>query len=186
VTKRADYIARTDGTRTFPWRVFMVAPDAASLVENDLVYRLARPLALDDVSWIRPGKSTEEWITSRLLYNVDFVSGLNTDTYRYYIDFAAEYGLQYMMFDAGWSDNDDNTKLNPDIDVPGPHRLRAVEERQRDSLERGARARSQPRTKRWTAMPPGAPRHHVRLHGARRQKMVRFYERVARAAASGS
>ena len=51
------------------------------------------PLALDDVSWIRPGKSTEEWITSRLLYNVDFVSGLNTDTYRYYIDFAAEYGL---------------------------------------------------------------------------------------------
>jgi len=101
VTRRADYIARTDGTRTFPWRVLLVAPDAASLIENDLVYRLARPLALDDVSWIRPGKSTEEWITSRLLYNVDFVSGLNTDTYRYYIDFAAEYGLQYMMFDAG-------------------------------------------------------------------------------------
>jgi alpha-glucosidase len=97
----------------------MVAPDAASLIENDLVYRLARPLALDDVSWIRPGKSTEEWITSRLLYNVGFVSGLNTDTYRYYIDFAAEYGLQYMMFDAGWSDNDDNTKLNASIDVPG-------------------------------------------------------------------
>jgi len=97
----------------------MVAPDAASLVENDLVYRPARPLALDDVSCIRPGKSTEEWITTRLLYNVDFVSGLNTDTYRYYIDFAAEYGLQYMMLDAGWSDNDDNTKLNPDIDVPG-------------------------------------------------------------------
>ncbi|HVI59928.1 MAG TPA: glycoside hydrolase family 97 protein [Luteimonas sp.] len=119
VTRRADYIARTAGTRTYPWRVLMVAPDAASLLGNDLVYRLARPLELDDVSWIHPGKSTEEWITSRLLYGVDFVSGLNTQTYRHYIDFAAEYGLDYIMFDAGWSDNDDNTRVNPDIDVPG-------------------------------------------------------------------
>jgi alpha-glucosidase len=71
------------------------------------------------VSWIRPGQSTEEWITSRLLYGVDFKSGLNTATYRHYIDFAAEYGVEYMMFDAGWSDAEDNTKLNPDIDVPG-------------------------------------------------------------------
>ena len=119
VTKRADFLARTSGTRTFPWRVLMVSPDAAGLLGNDLVYRLASPLELQDVSWIRPGQSTEEWITSRLLYGVDFKSGLNTATYRYYIDFAAEYGVEYMMFDAGWSDAGDNTKLNPDIDVPG-------------------------------------------------------------------
>ena len=119
VTRRADYLARTPGTRTFPWRVLMVSPDAAGLLGNDLVYRLASPLELQDVSWIRPGQSTEEWITSRLLYGVDFKSGLNTATYRYYIDFAAEYGVEYMMFDAGWSDADDNTKLNPAIDVPG-------------------------------------------------------------------
>jgi alpha-glucosidase len=119
VTRRADYLARTPGTRTFPWRVLMVSPDAAGLLGNDLVYRLASPLELQDVSWIRPGQSTEEWITSRLLYGVDFKSGLNTATYRYYIDFAAEYGIEYMMFDAGWSDADDNTKLNPEIDVPG-------------------------------------------------------------------
>jgi alpha-glucosidase len=119
VTRRADYLARTPGTRTFPWRVLMVSPDAAGLLGNDLVYRLASPLQLQDVSWIRPGQSTEEWITSRLLYGVDFPSGLNTATYRYYIDFAAEYGVEYMMFDAGWSDAGDNTKLNPDIDVPG-------------------------------------------------------------------
>jgi alpha-glucosidase len=118
VTRRADYLARTTGTRTFPWRVMMVSPDAAGLLGNDLVYRLASPLELKDVSWIRPGQSTEEWITSRLLYGVDFTSGLNTATYRYYIDFAAEYGVEYMMFDAGWSDADDNTKLNPAIDVP--------------------------------------------------------------------
>jgi alpha-glucosidase len=119
VTRRADYLARTPGTRTFPWRVLMVSPDAAGLLGNDLVYRLASPLELQDVAWIRPGQSTEEWITSRLLYGVDFTSGLNTATYRHYIDFAAEYGVEYMMFDAGWSDAGDNTKLNPDIDVPG-------------------------------------------------------------------
>jgi len=119
VTRRADYLARTTGTRTYPWRVMMVSPDAAGLLGNDLVYRLASPLELQDVSWIRPGQSTEEWITSRLLHGVDFKSGLNTATYRYYIDFAAEYGVEYMMFDAGWSDADDNTKVNPDIDVPG-------------------------------------------------------------------
>ena len=119
ITRRADYLARTPGTRTFPWRVLMVSPDAAGLLGNDLVYRLASPLELQDVAWIRPGQSTEEWITSRLLYGVDFASGLNTATYRHYIDFAAEYGVEYMMFDAGWSDAGDNTKLNPDIDVPG-------------------------------------------------------------------
>ena len=118
VTKRADFLARTSGTRTFPWRVLMVSPDAAGLLGNDLVYRLASPLELQDVSWIRPGQSTEEWITSRLLHGVDFKSGLNTATYRYYIDFAAEYGVEYMMFDAGWSDAGDNTRMNPDIDVP--------------------------------------------------------------------
>ena len=97
----------------------MVSQDAAGLLGNDLVYRLASPLELQDVTWIRPGQSTEEWITSRLLYGVDFTSGLNTVTYRHYIDFASEYGVEYMMFDAGWSDADDNTRLNPAIDVPG-------------------------------------------------------------------
>ena len=94
VTQRADFLARTAGTRTFPWRVLMVSPDAAGLLGNDLVYRLASPLELQDVAWIRPGQSTEEWITSRLLHGVDFKIGLNTATYRYYIDFAAEYGVR--------------------------------------------------------------------------------------------
>jgi alpha-glucosidase len=119
VTKRADFLARTSGKRTFPWRVLMVSPDAAGLLGNDLVYRLASPLELPDVSWIKPGQSTDDWITSQLLHGVDFKSGLNTATYRYFIDFAAEYGVEYMMFDAGWSDPGDNTRMNPDVDVPG-------------------------------------------------------------------
>ena len=183
VTRRADFIARTKGSRTFPWRVLMVAPNAAALIENDLVYRLARPLELDDVSWIRPGKSTEEWITSRLLYNVDFVSGLNTDTYRHYIDFAAEYGLEYIMFDAGWSDNDDNTKLNPDIDVPGLiayarakhvgvllwNEALALERNLDEALDRYAS---------W-----GARGIMMDFMDRDDQPTVRLYERVARAAA---
>jgi alpha-glucosidase len=184
VSRRADFIARTAGSRTFPWRVLMVAENAATLIENDIVYRLARPLALDDVTWIRPGKSTEEWITSRLLYNVDFVSGLNTETYRYYIDFAADYGLEYMMFDAGWSDNDDNTKLNPAIDVPGLiayarsknvnvllwNEALALERNLEEALDRYAT---------W-----GARGIMVDFMDRDDQKMLRFYERVARAAAA--
>lgn len=183
VVERSDYIARTRGTRTFPWRVLMVAPDAAALLGNDLVYRLARPLELDDVSWIRAGKSTEEWITSRLLYGVDFVSGLNTPTYRHYIDFAAEYGLEYIMFDAGWSDNEDNTRVNPDIDVPGLiayargkgvrvllwNEALALESNLDEALDRYAA---------W-----GASGIMMDFMDRDDQEMVRLYERVARAAA---
>lgn len=119
VVRRSDLVARTRGTRTWPWRVFAISPDAAGLLGNDLVYRLAGAQELEDASWIRPGLSTDDWITDRVLYGVDFASGFNTATYRHYIDFAHEYGVDYMMFDAGWSDPHDNTRLHPDIDVPG-------------------------------------------------------------------
>lgn len=183
VTQRADYIARTAGRRSFPWRVFMVAQDAAGLIGNDLVYRLARPLQLDDTSWIRPGKSTEEWITSRVLHGVDFVSGLNTDTYRHYIDFAAEYGLEYMMFDAGWSDNDDNTRLNPAIDLPGliAHArrkgVRVLLWNEANALERNL-DEALDRYAAW-----GASGIMMDFMDRDDQKMVRLYERVAKAAA---
>lgn len=118
VTRRAGHIARVAGTRTFPWRAVLLAPDPARLIENDLVYRLARPQQIADASWIRPGKSTEEWITGRVQHGVGFPSGFNTETYRYIIDFAADFGLEYHMFDAGWSDDVDPSKLNPKIDLP--------------------------------------------------------------------
>jgi alpha-glucosidase len=117
VTRRADYIARTDGPRTFPWRVFVVAEDDGELIENTLVYRLAPLLRIGDPSWIRPGKVAWDWWNALNLYGVDFEAGLNTETYLYFIDFAADAGIEYVILDEGWSDPADLWKLNADIDL---------------------------------------------------------------------
>jgi len=117
VNERADYIATTKGPRSFPWRIMAIAPDDKDLLTNDIVYRLAPDAQFNDYSWIKPGKSTEEWITGLNLYNVDFVTGLNTATYKYYIDFASRFGFQYVMLDAGWSDVNDLFKITPGMDM---------------------------------------------------------------------
>ena len=117
VTERASYIAKTRGTRNFPWRIIAIAPSDADLLQNDIVYRLAPDAGFSDFSWIKPGKSTEEWITGLNLYGVDFESGLNTQTYKYYIDFAAKFGFQYVMLDAGWSDVNDLFRITPGMDM---------------------------------------------------------------------
>lgn len=117
VAERAPYIAKTRGTRSFPWRVIMVAPTDGDLLVNDMVYRLASPPNFTDTGWIKPGLSTEEWITNLNLYGVDFKAGLNTATYKYYIDFASKFGFEYVMLDAGWSDNNDLFKVNPEMDM---------------------------------------------------------------------
>lgn len=117
VSERASYIAKTRGTRSFPWRVIIIAPTDADLLVNDLVYRLAPAPNFTDTGWIKPGLSTEEWITNLNLYGVDFKAGLNTATYKYYIDFASKYGFEYVMLDAGWSDNNDLFKTNPNMDM---------------------------------------------------------------------
>jgi alpha-glucosidase len=115
--ERATFIARTKGTRSYPWRIIAIAPTDADLLINDLVYRLAPDAEFSDFSWIKPGKSTEEWITGLNLYGVNFETGLNTQTYKYYIDFAARFGFQYVMLDAGWSDVNDLFKITPGMDM---------------------------------------------------------------------
>lgn len=117
VSKRADFLAKTKGTRAFPWRVLIIAPDDRDLPGNDLVYRLASPSRVPDVSWIKPGKATDEWIITSNIFNVPFKSGINTATYKYYIDFAKRFGFERIMMDAGWSDNNDLFKINPDINM---------------------------------------------------------------------
>lgn len=117
VTERADYIAKTKGTRSFPWRTMIIAPKDGDLVENDLVYRLAGESQVADLNWLKPGKSTSEWLFDNNIYGVDFKSGYNTETYKYYIDFAAKFNLEYVLFDAGWSSWTDLFELTPAMDM---------------------------------------------------------------------
>jgi len=116
--KIADYIAVTNGTRTFPWRVFMISEKDAQLVENQMVFLLSKGLRLQNTSWIKPGLVSWDWWNDNNLYNVDFKSGINTQTYKYYIDFASKYGVSYIILDEGWSKTTTNVmESNPDIDI---------------------------------------------------------------------
>lgn len=117
VKKRHSYISRSNGTRSYPWRVIAIAENDKDLLMNDLVYRLASPPKETDWSWVKPGMSTEEWTMGNNIYGVDFQSGLNTETYKYYVDFAATFGLEYVMLDAGWSSADDLFKITPTMDI---------------------------------------------------------------------
>jgi alpha-glucosidase len=111
VTKRASYIAETSGTRSFPWRVLLIAAEDKELPGNDIVYRLGAPSRIGDASWVKPGNLTDEWIIDLNLFNVPFRAGLNTASYKYYIDFAKRFGFDRVMMDAGWSDNNDLFKV---------------------------------------------------------------------------
>ena len=117
VTKRADFIAKTGGRRSFPWRVLIVAEKDGDLIENQMVYKLAKPSQLEDTSWIKPGKVAWDWWNANNLYGVDFKAGINTETYKYYIDFAAKYGIEYIIFDEGWYVLGDLTKITKGLDV---------------------------------------------------------------------
>lgn len=117
VTERADYIAETEGTRTFPWRVLVIARDDGDLIENQMIYALSPPGRIQDTSWIKPGKVAWDWWNANNLFGVDFPAGINTLTYKYYISFASRYGIEYIILDEGWSDPSDLFKVNPEIDL---------------------------------------------------------------------
>lgn len=117
VKEYAGYIAQTEGNRTFPWRFIAMAENDKDLLSNQLGYLLAEPCVLEDPSWIKPGKVAWDWWNALNLYGVDFKAGLNTDTYKYYIDFAAEFGIEYIILDEGWYELGDLLKVNEDIDM---------------------------------------------------------------------
>ena len=102
VVESADYIAVTQGTRTFPWRLIGVAERDGDLLTNQLVWLTAKPSQVQDTSWIKPGKVAWDWWNANNIYGVDFKAGINTQTYKYYIDFAAKYGIPYVILDEGW------------------------------------------------------------------------------------
>jgi len=117
VVTRAQHIARTEGERSFPWRVFVIAEEDGELIESTMVFRLGPPLQIEDPSWIRPGKVAWDWWNALNVYGVDFETGVNTATYKYFIDFAADHGIEYIILDEGWSDPADLWKVNPEVDV---------------------------------------------------------------------
>ncbi|WP_337439955.1 glycoside hydrolase family 97 protein [Alistipes sp.] len=113
------YIARIAARQTLPWRAMALVRNDAELAQTDLVWRLASPCRLDDISWIEPGKAAWEWWNGWGLYGVDFEAGINQRTYEYYIDFAAANGLRYVVMDDGWSaDHHRPFETAGDIDLP--------------------------------------------------------------------
>lgn len=118
VTRREGYIARTAGTRSFPWRVIVISEKDKELADNDMVQRLSAPSRIADPSWIKPGKVAWDWWNDWNISGVDFKAGINTPTYKYYIDFAAANKIEYVVLDEGWSDDWDLNKLNDRIDLP--------------------------------------------------------------------
>jgi len=116
-TKRADYIAKTSGTRNFPWRAVVISQSDKELLNNDMVQKLASPSRLTDVSWIKTGQASWDWWSDWNISHVDFKAGYNMPTYKYYIDFAAANKLPYIVMDWGWSGHTDIIKVIADVDI---------------------------------------------------------------------
>lgn len=120
VKERENYLARTAGNHAFPWRMAIVAKDDKELLTNEMIYLLAKPQQIKDTDWIRPGKATWEWWHCAILEKAPFPSGhqnLSTQMYKYYIDFASENKIPYLLVDAGWSNVFNHADLNKNIDI---------------------------------------------------------------------
>ncbi len=120
VKTRENYIAKTSGERSYPWRIIVISKEDKELVDNDLVYLMAEPSKVEDLSWIKPGKVAWDWWNNWNIWGVDFKAGINNDTYKYYIDFAAKSGIEYVILDEGWAVNKqaDLFQVVPEIDLP--------------------------------------------------------------------
>ena len=125
VLEREDFLVKTKGTRTFPWRCFQIGADASKLVESDLVWALATPNKAGDGKWIKPGKVAWDWWNA--FDNLGEEQGCTTKGYERFIDFAAKNGVEYVIFDEGWSEKLNIWKYHPRVDVP--HLIKYAEER---------------------------------------------------------
>ena len=120
ILKEANYIAKTTGKRSFPWRYFLVTRNDKEIIENTMTLKLAPEGELKDTSWIKPGQASWEWWNGATPYgpDVNFVSGYNLETYKYYIDFASKYGIKYIIMDEGWANSTtDPYSPNPNVNV---------------------------------------------------------------------
>jgi alpha-glucosidase len=120
VTAREPFIAKVSGARTFPWRFAVITTEDAQLAATDMTYKLGAPSRVPDISWIKPGKVAWDWWNDWNIEGVDFVAGINNATYKFYIDFAAKNGIEYVILDEGWSVNGkaDLMQVVPEINLP--------------------------------------------------------------------
>ncbi|SDC98355.1 glycoside hydrolase family 97 protein [Niabella drilacis] len=119
VKTRAGFIARVSGSRSFPWRIIAVADNEEALISNNMVYLLASPQApAADFSWVKPGVVLFDWWAKNNIYGVDFKSGINTATAKYFIDFCAAHGFRYFLFDDGWCPKENILKEVPELNMP--------------------------------------------------------------------
>jgi len=116
-TKRANYIAKVDGIRNFPWRAVVISEHDKDLLNVDIVQKLASPSRLEDISWIEPGLVAWDWWNDWNLSRVDFRAGINTSYYKYNIDFAAANKIKYILLDEGWAVRNDLSRTVPDVDL---------------------------------------------------------------------
>lgn len=119
VRSRKPYIYEGTAGEALPWRIIAIAHEDRELAGSDLVWRLSRP-SEGDYSWVRPGKVAWDWWNDWNIRGVDFTAGVNTATYKYYIDFAAANGIEYVILDEGWAVNlqADLMQVVPEIDLP--------------------------------------------------------------------
>lgn len=119
VVEREDYIAKLKAGENLPWRVIAISSEDSQLLDNNMVYKLARPTVDADFSWVKPGKVAWDWWNDNNITGVDFVSGVNNDTYKYYIDFASANGIEYVVLDDGWYDRMEGSAfaIVPEIDL---------------------------------------------------------------------
>jgi alpha-glucosidase len=115
--RRADYIARTNGTRSFPWRVTVISEQDKELLNCDIVQKLASPNRIPDISWIKVGQVSWDWWNNMNISHVDFRAGMNTASYKYFIDFASDYKIPYIILDGGWNTRGDLTRARPEINL---------------------------------------------------------------------
>lgn len=120
VTETTDFISRSRGSRSYPWRVLAITEKDTDMPVNNLVYALASPNRIGDTSWIKTGKVAWDWWNDWNLKGVPFKAGINMDTYKYYIDFASRNGLEFIVLDEGWyaPKSGDMLTVIPELDLP--------------------------------------------------------------------
>lgn len=118
IAEEAEFIAKVAGARSYPWRVFIISNDDRQFVESNMVTKLSGLSKIEDASWIKPGKVAWDWYNANNIFGVDFEAGINTETYKYYIDFASKNNIEYVILDEGWTrSTTEIMNYNDQIDV---------------------------------------------------------------------